>query len=115
MPRTNMYGEEWEPPEALVNISPEILRRIVSSGILEFVEDASRTSIEEIVAWALDRTRTDVSPDFEEMLVMHGDQMEINLALTHLRTGDVGLWSFKIEELDERASYYEVVDFSRLF
>ncbi len=98
----------------MVNIPPDLHRNIAESGIQEFIEDTSRVSIEEALAWALDRTFEAPSSAIEMVFHEEGDELQITLGIPHLRTGDIGIWVLKFELLDERASYYGMLDFRRV-
>ncbi len=115
MSYSNMYGEEFDPPPPLPNITPAMAVKIERSGILEFAPFQLRDNVIGLFSWLIEQVENAEAGNSAEVLENAADDDAFFIVLEHPVTRQNGGWMLHFELLDERIAYYEVKACDRIF
>ena len=112
---TNLYGEEWEPPQnPIVNLSPERWRDLLEAGFANGFPSYAHGYLQDVMTWICQRALDLEEQDHPATFTDDDDCLVFIFNVWDVETIRNVSWMFTFELLDERASYYDVKRVERM-
>lgn len=109
MNSTNLYGEQWEPPEKpTANLSPERWKDLLAAGFANGFPSDAHGYLQEVMTWICQHALNLEEQDHPSTFIDEDDCLVFILNMWDVDLARNVPWMFTFELLDERATYYDV-------